>query len=285
MISIPPLIDAHVHLWDPNHLRYGWLESIPALHRPYGVDEYRAATAGTEVEGMIFVECTESFSDAVSRREVDWVQSLRDDEARLQGIVAHASLEKGADVQAHLNWLSDQPLVTGVRRIVQDEAPDFLTCPDFVEGVQLLRGYDFSFDLTIQSHQLEAATELVDRCPNVQFVVDHLGKPQIRDGEWTGWTDALEKLSDRENVVCKISGVLTEADLDSWTYDDVVPYLEHAVTCFGIDRILYGGDWPVVRLAADYSTWLDVLGQAVRGWSMAERTALFRKNAERIYLR
>lgn len=278
------LIDTHVHLWEPDRLPYAWLEAFPALNRPHGLTEYREATDAADVGGMVFVECTESFDDTVSKQEVEWVQSLAEDEDRLQAIVAHASLEKGAEARSHLDWLSDQPLVTGVRRIVQDETPEFLTHDDFVEGVQLLGGYDFSFDLTVQSHQLEAAVELVDRCPNVQFVLDHLGKPTIRDGEWTAWADAIVTLADRENVVCKLSGVLTEADLDSWTYEDVAPYLEHAVMCFGRNRILFGGDWPVLRLAADYPTWLDVMHRFVEDELVVERERLFWKNAERVYL-
>ncbi len=278
------LIDTHVHLWDPGRLEYAWLEEFPILNQPHGLTEYREATAEADVEGMVFVECTESFDDAVSKQEIEWVQSLAEDEERLQAIIAHASLEKGTEARSHLDWLSDQPLVTGVRRIVQDEAPEFLTHSDFVEGVRLLRDYDFSFDLTVQSHQLDAAVELVDRCPNVQFVLDHIGKPQIRDGEWTSWADAIVQLSDRENVACKLSGVLTEADLDDWTYDDVAPYLEHAVMCFGRNRILFGGDWPVLRLAAGYSTWLDVVHRFIEDELIVEREGLLRKNAERIYL-
>lgn len=278
------LIDTHVHLWDPDRLPYAWLEAFPVLNQARGVSEYREATAEADVGGMVFVECTESFDDTVSKKEVNWVQSLAKDEKRLQAVVAHASLEKGREARSHLDWLSDQPLVTGVRRIVQDEAPEFLTHSDFVEGVRLLSDYDFSFDLTVQSHQLDAAMELVDECPNVQFVLDHLGKPQIRDGEWTSWADAIVALAERENVVCKLSGVLTEADLGAWTYEDVAPYLRHAVACFGREHVLFGGDWPVVRLAAAYSTWLDVVHWFVENSSIAERTDLFRKNAERIYL-
>ena len=278
------LIDTHVHLWEPDRLPYAWLEAFPVLNQPHGLTEYREATDAADVAGMVFVECTESFDDAVSKQEVEWVQSLAEEDDRLQAIVAHASLEKGAAARSHLDWLSDQPLVTGVRRIVQDEDPKFLTREDFVEGVQLLGDYDFSFDLTVQSHQLQAAVELVDRCPNVQFVLDHLGKPQIREGEWTGWADAIVTLADRENVVCKLSGVLTEADLDKWTYEDVAPYLEHAVMCFGRNRILFGGDWPVLRLASDYSTWLDVIRRFVEDELVVERERLLRKNAKRIYL-
>lgn len=278
------LIDTHVHLWDPDRLPYAWLENVPLLNQPHGPSEYREATEGADVDGMVFVECTESFDDAVSKQEVEWVQSVAEEEARLQAIVAHASLEKGAEARSHLDWLSDQPLVTGVRRILQDEAADFLTQEDFVGGVQLLGTYDYTFDLTVQSEQLDATVELVDRCPNVQFVLDHLGKPQIRDGEWTPWADTIVQLADRENVACKLSGVLTEADLDHWTYEDVAPYLEHAVMCFGRNRILFGSDWPVLRLAADYSTWLDVVHRFVEDGMVVEREGLFRKNAERIYL-
>lgn len=278
-----PLTDTHVHVWDVDRFQYNWLSDFALLNQTYDLGDYAEATAGVDVEDIVFVECTESFDDEVSREEVRWVESLAQKEEQISGIVAHASLENGGEVRSHLEWLDDRPLVTGIRRIVQDEDEGFMLESDLVEGLRMLPDYDFTFDLTIRSAQLPNTIALVDLCPEVDFVLDHIGKPQIREEEWTSWQTFIGVLARRENVTCKLSGVLTEADLDNWTYDEVVPYLEHVVECFGIDRLLFGGDWPVLRLAADYREWVEVLTRFTSDWSDGEKKQLFQGNADRVY--
>ncbi len=280
-MSTPSLLDAHVHLWEVDRFGYEWLEDLPILDHTHGLDEYTRATEEVPVDGMVFVECTESFDDQVARTEVEWVQSVADD--RLRGIVAHASLEQGAASREHLDWLAEQPQVVGVRRILQDDPPEFLLDSDLAEGIRLLSDYEFTFDLTVTAVQLEQTIALVDRCPNVQFVLDHLGKPAIREGQLDPWRTHLERLAEREHVACKLSGVLTEADLEAWTSEDVRPFIEHALECFGPDRLLYGGDWPVLRLAADYSTWVDLVEARLQTDTEVERRTIFRETAERVY--
>lgn len=277
------IVDTHVHLWDVEHLPYSWLEDLPSLNRTYGLDEYTESVGAAPIEKLVFVECTESFDDEASRAEVQWVSSLADQDARIQGIVAHASLEKGRDAQDHLDWLAERPLVKGVRRILQEEPSSFFDRPAFIEGVRMLAEYDFSFDLTVRAPQLPDAIDLVDRCPDVTFVLDHLGKPRIRERAFDPWNRHLAALAERPNVVCKLSGVLTEADPETWTEEDVRPYLEQAIAQFGVDRVLFGGDWPVLRLAADMPTWLGVVETVLREHSPPETRALMRSNAERIY--
>lgn len=277
------LTDTHVHLWEVDRFDYGWLSDFPHLNQTHALDDFSEATAGCPVEEVVFVECTESFDDEISRGEVQWVESLAGDDDKIAGIVAHASLENGRDARSHLDWLAERHLVTGVRRILQGEDDGFLLESDLVSGIRLLADYDFPFDLTIRSSQLPNAIALIDLCPKVHFVLDHLGKPQIRNEEWTSWQTYIEVLAERENVACKLSGVLTEANLDEWTYDDVVPYLDRVVECFGIERLLYGGDWPVLRLAADYPEWIEVLSRFTSDWSDREKEHLYQLNAERVY--
>lgn len=283
MMSTPSLLDAHVHLWEVDRFSYEWLEDLPVLDHTHGLDEYTRATEAVSVDGMVFVECTESFDDQVARKEVEWVQSLATEDDRLRGIVAHASLEKGAASREHLDWLAEQSQVVGVRRILQDDPPGFLLDSGLAAGIRLLSDYQFTFDLTVTAAQLEQTIELVDRCPGVQFVLDHLGKPPIREGQLDPWRTHLERLAERENVVCKLSGVLTEADLKAWTSEDVRPFIDHALECFGPDHLLYGGDWPVLRLAADYSTWVDLVEARLQTDTEAERRTIFRETAERVY--
>lgn len=277
------LVDTHVHLWDLDRLPYAWLEEFPTINETHDLDDYDRAIGEVTVESLVFVECTESFDDTTSREEVRWVQSLAQDDDRIEGIVAHASLEKGAAARGHLDWLAQRPLVKGVRRILQDEPADFCLRSEFIEGVRTLPEYGFTFDLTVRAPQLSNVIQLVDRCPGVDFVLDHIGKPDILGGRMDPWRGQMAALADRPNVACKISGVLTEADPEGWTIETVRPYVEHALTCFGMDRVMFGGDWPVVRLAAGYTTWLDVLEACVQSYSEAETRKLFRDNAERIY--
>lgn len=282
-MNTPALTDTHVHLWDVENFNYSWLDDFPTLNTTHDLSDYDAATGEADVETIVFVECTESFDDETSRAEVEWVSSLAERDERIRGIVAHASLEKGEEARPHLEWLEEQPLVTGVRRILQDDPNEFCLQPDFVDGVQLLSDFDFSFDVTIHSAQLPATIELVDRCPDVQFVLDHIGKPAIQDGALDPWRDRIEALAQRPNVTCKLSGVLTEADLEAWTQAEVQPYLDHVIDTFGFDRLMFGGDWPVVKLAADYTTWLEVVQTTIQDCSSTEKQKLFRGTAARVY--
>lgn len=278
-----PIVDTHVHLWDLDRLAYPWLEGLPRLHHTHGLEDYDEAVGDAPIESFVFVECTESLDDETSRDEVRWVSSLSAQDERLQGIVAHASLEHGQEAREHLEWLAQRPLVKGVRRLLQDEPDAFFRRSDFVEGMQMLSSYDLSFDATVRAPQLPPLVDLVDKCPDVAFVLDHIGKPNIRAGALDPWREHLAELAERPNVVCKLSGVVTEADPENWTVDGVRPYLEHALECFGVDRVLFGSDWPVLRLAADYPTWLDVLMAVLQNYSEADRRKILSSNAERIY--
>lgn len=278
-----PIVDTHVHLWDLDRMTYPWLEDLPSIYETHRLVEYDAAIGDAPVEALVFVECTVSFDDEKSRQEVEWVASLAERDERIQGIVAHASLENGRAEREHLEWLARQPLVTGVRRILQSESDDFLRRPAFVEGVQMLAEFDFTFDLTVQAPQLPSVIELVDTCPNVDFVLDHLGKPNIQEEEFDNWSESLSALAERPNVVCKLSGVLTEADPEDWTTAEVRPYIDHAIEQFGVDRLMFGGDWPVLRLAADYPTWLKVLAEMLDRHSADEKRRLFQQTAKRVY--
>lgn len=279
-----PLTDTHLHLWDQERYPYEWVREHAVLNRSYGLDAFDAACDEVTVGKMIFIECTVSFDDAVARDEVRWVQRLAEHEPRLQGIVAHASLERGTAIRSHLEWLAEQPLVRGVRRLIQDEpAPDFCLQPSFVDGVRLLAAFDFTFDLCVYHHQLPQVIELIRRCPNVQFVLDHIGKPPVRDEVMSPWRERITALAACPNVACKISGVLTEADPEAWTPDAVRPYLEHAIEVFGFERVLFGGDWPVLKLAGTYPGWVQLVRDTVRHASSAERRQLFQDTAERVY--
>jgi len=277
-----PVVDTHVHLWDPDHLRYPWLDGNALLNKPYLLEDYKRACGPVQVEKMVFLQCECDF--AQFQQEADWVTSLAQQDPRLQGIVPWAPLEKGDAARPALEKLAQNPLIKGVRRIIQFE-PDIEFClqPDFVKGVQALADYNFSFDICIFHPQLANTIKLVKQCPNVKFILDHIGKPDIKQHLLDPWRQEIQTLASLPNVWCKVSGLVTEADHEHWTEDDLKPYIDHVVSAFGFDRVIYGGDWPVAYQATEYPRWVETLEWAVSGCAEAELRKLFHDNAIEFY--
>ena len=278
-----PIIDTHLHIWDIDNLDYPWLEEVPPLNRTFLIDDYRAATKNFNIEKMVFLQCEAEFSQY--RDEVDWVSSIaREQEPRIRGIVAWAPLEKGAACREDLEWLARNPLVKGVRRIIQFE-PDMAFClrPDFVAGVRLLAEYGLTFDICIDHRHYENTIKFIEQVPDVPMILDHIGKPGIKEGLLDPWRDQVRRMAAFPNVHCKVSSLATEADHENWTVDGLRPYVDHIFECFGFDRTVFGGDWPVSTLAATYDTCVTTLEELVSGASEEELTKLFHDNAERFY--
>ena len=277
-----PVIDTHVHLWDTSKFNYPWLGDIPALNRSFLLDDYGAAAESVDVEAMVFVQC--DVEPSQSMNEAKWVMGLADDEPRIKAIIPAAPLEDGERCRPMLEEMTQSPLVKGIRRLIQTEPdPEFCLKPDFVNGVKSLADYNFSFDICISYTQMANAITMVRQCPDVAFILDHIGKPDIKGRLFEPWKTDLRTFSELPNTCCKISGLLTEADHDGWTKEDLKPYVEHVVECFGFDRVVFGGDWPVVTLAGEYRQWAEALDWALIGCSQDELKKLFHDNALRIY--
>ena len=280
-----PIVDAHVHVYDPTRIDYPWMREVPGLDEVHGPSRFLAATAEIDVEAFVFVEV-----DAARGAELDEARFVATELAprstRLRGIVGSLPLEDGAEaIAADLAEFAALPLARGVRRLLQShlDEPGWALAEPFVEAVRSLAALDLSFDLCLRHPQLGEATELVRRCPEVRFVLDHIGKPDIRAGLVEPWRSELAALAREPNVHCKISGVATEADHASWRREELVPYVAHAIECFGFERVMFGGDWPVAALATDYARWVDVVDHVVAGASTEERRALYRDNAIAFY--
>jgi L-fuconolactonase len=216
--------------------------------------------------------------------EVEFVENLAREDPRLCGIIAHAPLERGPVVEADLAALSRNPRVKGVRRLIETEFDySFCLAPEFLAALRLLPKYCFSFDICVKHWGLVFAIELVKRCPDVSFVLDHLGKPGIRHGLREPWWGQIRELARHPNVVCKLSGVVTEADHAHWKRTDVLPYVVHAIDCFGFERMLYGSDWTVSELTHRYPEWVEIVDEAIAGASEDEKRALYRGTAIRTY--
>ena len=273
-----PIVDTHLHVWDTRLLDYPWLNDHALLNRPYLLDDYNRACGSVAVERMVFLQCEADFSQFM--REAEWVNSVADHDPRLQAIVPWAPLEKGDAARADLEKLAANPRVKGIRRIIQFE-PDLEFClrPDFVRGVKTLADYNLSFDICIDHRHMVNTLQMVRQCPNVQFIVDHIAKPDIKHQVLDPWREHLRTFASFPNVWCKLSGLVTEADHKSWTNMQLKPYIDHVIDCFGFDRVMYGGDWPVASQATDYPRWVETLLWAIEGCSETELKKLFHDNA------
>ena len=278
-----PIVDAHVHLWDPKQIALPWLADSPLLNRPYGFQEYHEQTAGIPIEAMVYVEVDVQPQDRL--REAQYVVELAQQDQRLQGIVAAATVERGLELRPYLESLvALSPLIKGVRRMLQSEA-DARIClqPDFIAGVRLLAEFGLSFDLCIRHWQLPAALELVRLCPDTTFILDHIAKPDIQHHLLDPWQNDIRELAELPNIVCKISGLVTEADLTAWQASDLEPFFKVVFEAFGEDRVLFGGDWPVALLASPYRRWYETLTSLVESLPLAARRKLWSENARRVY--
>lgn len=277
-----PIVDTHLHIWDLRRLRYPWLAGVPRLNRNHLIEDYRQACGGVPVAKMVFLQC--ECEPAQFQEEVEWVTEVAKVDPRICGIVAWAPLENGDVAEPALARLAANPLVKGIRRIIQFE-PDREFClrPDFVRGVQLLPRRGLSFDLCINHLQLANTIKLVRQCPEVRFILDHIGKPDIKGGVLDPWREELRQLAALPNVWCKLSGLVTEADHETWTAAQLRPYIDHVVACFGFDRVMFAGDWPVSTQAADYPRWVATLDDALRGCTAEELRKVYVRNAETFY--
>ena len=277
-----PIVDTHLHLWDPNKLRYGWLDGNAVLDQPYLLDRYDEATAGLDVEAMVFLQC--EVDPAQYEQEAEWVAGLAKDDPRIKGMVAWAPLEKGSAVAADIERLARHDILRGIRRIIQFEPDlDFCLRPDFIEGVRTLAGFGLSFDICVDHRHLANVLKFAAQIPEVPMILDHIGKPAIADGVMEPWASQMRELAAMPHVSCKISGVATEADHANWTEDQLKRYVELALEAFGFDRVMFGGDWPVAVQAIEYRRWVGILDDVLASATDAERRKFWRDNAVRFY--
>lgn len=276
-----PIIDSHVHLWDNTHLTYPWLKNFPLLNKSFLLSELMDATKALHIESFLFVQA--ECDPAQALNEVNWVGELAKRDARIHNMVAYAPLENGKEVDLYLQEIKKFAYVKGVRRILENEPTDFCLQQNFIDGIQLLAAHNLSFDICIRPSHLPAVTKLVTECPQVNFILDHMGKPNIAAKELKPWQENLKKLAGLPNVWCKISGVITEANHQTWCFEDIKPYIFHALDVFGINRVMFGSDWPMVNLAGSYSYWVHALYDLLMHSPKNEWHQLFYENAKRCY--
>ncbi|KAI9315267.1 hypothetical protein BX666DRAFT_1960998 [Dichotomocladium elegans] len=294
------LIDSHVHFWDPSQVYVPWLSSAPHFNERRDAEKYvEALPQGVEVHKAVYVETDVEPTQGLV--EAEWIaryaQQLKMDSrfGGIGGIVAYAPVNIGEPVRHYLRVLTqlipkDRHL-RGVRYLVQDpdQNPARISSPTFIQGVKTLREFGLSFDLNFNCHvapeQFTHSIELVRQCPEVSFILDHMGKPpcdcQPGDEAFSFWRENIIAIGKLPNISCKVSGLVTETNVV--TAQQLAPFVKVALEAFGIDRLMYGGDWPVVENSAALGRWLDVISEIVADWSDEDKDKLFYRNAQRIY--
>jgi L-fuconolactonase len=270
------IVDAHVHFWDPGELDYPWLAPIPSLRRAFLADDYAPASGAAR---MVVVEA--NCMPAQAAREVEFIERLAERDSRIAAIVAYVDLTAPSR-DAAFDALRAQARVKGIRRNIQGEPRGFCLQRAFVDGACEAGRRGYTFDLCITADQLPEAIALVEQCGETRFVLDHCGKPRIRDGHDIAWFADLERLARFDHVWCKISGLLTEAAPNT-SHEALAAYTRHAVDCFGADRVMYGSDWPVLTLAGDATRWPDHARALTAGWPDNDVQRFYCENAKRFY--
>ncbi len=275
-------VDAHHHLWDLSARRQDWLDGAETalIRRDFGVAELRAVTGAAGIDRTVLVQVLPDLDETVE------FLALAAETPMIAGVVGWADLTSST-VDAQLERLRAAPggeLLAGIRHLVQAEPdPRWLVRDDVLRGLRAVRDAGLAYDLLVVPHQLPAAIEAVRAVPGLTFVLDHLGKPPIATGELDPWAGHLKTLAAEPGVTAKISGLVTEADREHWTADDLRPCVETALAVFGPDRLMLGSDWPVCLLAADYETVWRATESLLTELTDAERAALSGGTASRIY--
>jgi predicted TIM-barrel fold metal-dependent hydrolase len=275
------IVDTHQHLWDPEQFASVWLKSVPALNRAFRMSDYLDATRGLDVEKSVHVET--DVEEQLMLDETRHILALADrPDNPLEGVVACARPEY-ASFRDYIEQIAGHPKLKGIRRILHTQPDELGQGRAFIENVRSLSTYGLSFDICVLARQLPIAISLVGQCPDVNFILDHCGVPQVKENVLDPWREHIREISKTPGVTCKISGIVAYADSERWTADDLRPYVEHVIECFGWDRVMFGSDWPVCTLSATYVQWVDALMAVTRSAGEANQRKLFHDNAIRVY--
>ncbi|MEY9841160.1 amidohydrolase [Streptacidiphilus sp. EB103A] len=274
----PPVLDSHVHLWDPKRLDYPWLPGT-VLNRSFTPQDLETQLPSSAE--VIVVEAGRVPQQAAA--EIDWIRDAARTRPWIRGAVAHVPLETGSTATDLIRRHGEDPFVVGVRRNIQDEPVGFTADQEFRTAVRLLGDAGLPFDACVRAGQLVALDELAAACPQTAIVLDHLGKPAVAGAGDAAWRRALQRLARRPNLVCKLSGLATEAAPGHAPTQLLRRYLQEALEIFGPDRCLFGSDWPVMTQATGYRAWLDLVLDALTGQPTQAVDAVLRGNAARVY--
>jgi L-fuconolactonase len=273
-------IDAHQHFWQLSQpFQYGWLANpaLSRINRDFLPENLEPLLLASGVDRSIFVQTQHDLA------ENRWALGLARSNSFLAGVVGWVDLAS-KDCERQLLEFVDDPKFVGVRHVVQDEPDDdFLIREDVLRGLKVLERHGVPFDLLLYVKHLRHVPTLAKTLPDLLMVIDHLAKPRIKDHSTEDWLPGFLEAASFPNVFCKLSGMVTEANWDGWTVDDLRPYVQAALECFGPDRLMFGSDWPVCELAASYDEVHRALEDSLEGISKSDRLAIFGETASRFY--
>jgi len=271
-------IDSHHHFWNYDPVRHSWIDqSMVAIQRSFLPEDLRPALKKNHIDGTILVQVdqtedeTNQFLDLAAKNEF------------IMGVVGWVDLQD-SNVRDRLEVFSQFEKIVGFRHIVQGEPDDsFMLREDFLRGISALQDFDYTYDILVFPRQLPAAIVLAERFPNQSFVLDHIAKPLIKAGKIEPWASHIQELGKCENVFCKVSGMITEAGYDTWSADQIKPYLDVVFEAFGVDRIMFGSDWPVCLVAGSYDKVIGLIEGYTKNLGSSEREKIFGLNAQEFY--
>lgn len=274
------IIDTHQHLWDTKLFSYTWCKEVPILNRSFVLEDYLDATRETDIYKSVHVEA--DVDEPYMLEETKHILGLAEEENPLEGVVACGRPES-TDFKLYLDKIAGHPKLKGIRRVLHTQPDNLAESSVFIENIRLLEEYNLSFDVCVLTRQLPIAINLVKECPGVSFILDHCGVPQVKERILNPWRAYIREISNFPNVVCKVSGLVAYADPERWTPEELRPFVDHVVECFGWNRVMFGSDWPVCTLAASLKQWVDALLYLTRAAGESNRHKLFCTNAEQVY--
>ncbi len=278
----PRIVDTHVHLWDLSRLRLPWIEKGSPLARNHVVKDWQTAIDGLNVVKGVYMEVDVDPKQLTD--EADYVLDIcrQGNTPLVAAVIGGRPAEEG--FAKYVQRFRGNRFLKGVRQVLHSDSAKrgFCLTPAFVRGVQLLGESGLSFDLCMRPTEIGDAVKLVEACKNTRFILDHCGNGPVYQKDRTQWQRDMEALARLRNVVCKVSGIVVQAR-ERWTADDLAPVINHTLTTFGPDRVMYAGDWPVCTLRATYRQWVEALRSITRTRSAENNRKLFHDNAVRFY--
>lgn len=269
-------IDAHVHFWNYDSIRDSWMEGMDILHKDYLPEILLPTLVNAGMDGIVAVQAEQS------ENETRFLKSLADAHSFIKGVVGWVDL-LNENIEERLEYFSQFPVIKGFRHIAQAEPDGFLLHDNFIRGIRALVKNNYTYDVLVYHHQLNDALILVQQFPDLRFVIDHCAKPDIKNKNINSWFKQMKEIAQLPNVYCKVSGLLTETNWKQWKPEDFYPYLDVVFNAFGTQRILFGGDWPVLLLSGKYIEWKELLMTYMNKFSAEEKKAVFGLNASKFY--
>lgn len=272
------IIDSHQHFWYYEPVKHAWIDDAMAtIRKDFLPADLETVYKEHGVVGCVAVQADQTLD------ETDFLLKLSTQHNFIKGVVGWVDLRNNA-IETTLETYSEYKKLKGFRHVVQGESdPNFLLRSEFTMGISLLKKFDYTYDILIFPHQLGATLEFVKRFPNQKFVIDHIAKPYIKDGFFDGWAVLMKEIANCENVSCKLSGMITEADYKSWSPEQMKPYMELVLEAFGPERIMFGSDWPVCLVAGNYSKVKNLVTDFISTLSSTEQAHIMGINAINFY--